>query len=562
VQEFTWFSFFNMLAGLSFFLYGMKFAEKGLRKISGRKLRSSIDLLTRNRLFGLVAGIGLTFLTQSSSATSVMLIGLTSAGLMTLVQSVGMLLGSDIGTTLTVQLFTFKFYRLAPLLIAAGFFFFAFSASYFRQRAGQIVMAFGMIFFGMEMISAAAMPLQHNALFVEIFRASTGGVASGILVSAIFTAIFQSSAATIAILLALSGSAFGHGPILTFAQSVPLILGANIGTCATALIAAARADPEARRVAWAHTMFKVLGVLVVLPFLGPFIALCAGTATDVTRQIANAHTIFNVAIALLFLPLVGPFVRFIVWLVPIKESAEGGYRVEFLSPSVLKVPALALGQAAREIVRMSGLVTRMVRQSITVFSEANEPLRRKLVDSDNEVDFLQESLVPFLSQLSQEELTPEQSAKTVQLLSVTAELEQAADVVSKYLMQHAKKRIEKGFLFSDEGWKEIQTFHERVTLNLEQSISAFTLNDETMARGVLEQKPEMDRYLESLRQSHISRIRRGLRETLETTTVHLDLLDDMNLINKHAFRMVATIASGIPNIRSAQQNAPATREPA
>lgn len=554
MTEFTFFSFFNLLAGLSFFLYGMKFAEKGLRKISAQRLREYIHFLTRNRVTGVLSGTVITFMTQSSTATSVILIGLTSAGLMSLVQAVGMLLGADIGTTLTVQLFTFKVYRIAPLMIAAGFYFYAFSPSVMRQRIGQIIMAVGMVFFGMEMMTASVEPLQHNPFLVGVLHSSNTNVWAALLISALFTALVHSSAATIAIIIAFAAS-MDHGSALTLAGAVPLVLGANIGTCATALIAAAQAGPEARKVAWAHTMLKVFGVLVFLPFLTPFTHLSALTSDNIVRQIANAHSIFNVLIALVFLPFVGPFVRFIEWLVPKKQKEEAGYHVEYISKHVLSVPALALGQAAREIVRMSGLVTKMVQQTIEVFIASSEPLRRRLIAADDEVDFLQEALVPFLSHLSQEELTAEQSAKAVQLLTITAELEHTADVVSKNLMDHARKKIEKGFLFSEEGWKEIKAFHAKTVLVLEQAISAFTLNNEDMAREILEERAAMDAFLEKLRQSHIARLQRGLRETLETTTVHLDLLDDMNQIGKHAFRIAALIVSGSPNVKISSESA-------
>ncbi len=553
MTEFTLFSFFNLLAGLSFLLYGMKFAEKGLRKISAQRLRTYIRFLTRNRVTGVLSGTVITFLTQSSTATSVILIGLTSAGLMSLVQAVGMLLGADIGTTLTVQLFTFKVYRIAPLMIALGFYYYAFSPSFMRQRIGQIGMAIGMVFFGLKMMTESVAPLQSNPFLLQLLHSGNTNIWVALSISALFTALVASSAATIAIIIAFA-SATDHGAALTLSGAVPLVLGANIGTCATALIAAAQAGPEARKVAWAHTMLKILGVLIFLPFITPFTHVSALTADHIARQIANAHSIFNVLIALIFLPFVGPFVRFIEWIVPRKEREGPGYHVEYISKHVLNVPALALGQAAREIVRMSGLVTRMAQQTIVVFAGSSEPLRQKLIAADDEVDFLQEALVPFLSQLSQEELTPEQSAKTVQLLTVTAELEQTADVVSKNLMDHARKKIEKGFLFSEAGWKEIKAFHARAVLVLEQAISAFTLNNEKMAREILQEKAEMDAFLEKLRQSHIARLQRGLRETLETTTVHLDLLDDMNLIGKHAFRIAAVTASGSPNVKTSSES--------
>lgn len=543
-DHFNLFSIFSLFAGLSFFLFGMKFGEKGLRKISGAKLRHYISIITKNRVYGAIAGIIVTFLTQSSSATSVMLVGLTSAGLMTLVQATGILLGADIGSTLTIQLYAFKASDYAPFLIALGFFPFAFSTKAFRQHTGQIIMAFGMVFFGMKMMADSVVPLQQNRLFFEILKASISSPYLAIFVSAVFTAIFQSSAVTIAIVMAFAVSIPGaKEAMIPLDHAVPLILGANLGTAATALIASINTGVEGRRVAWAHTLFKVFGVLLFIPVIKLFTTLCQFTSIDPIRQIANAHSLFNVFMTLLFLPIIPFFVRMVLKLVPAKEKKEDAEcSLIHYNKDIFHLPALALGQASREIVRMSGIVIQMMEDAITVFTRNNEELRRKLIETDNRVDFLQEAIVPFLSRLSREELTEEQSKQGIRLLAITAELEQAADVVSKHLMQHAKKKIEKGFLFSQEGWKEIKAFHSETLLHLQSAVTAFSMNDVALALDVMEKERYMESYLEKLRQSHMNRLHRGLPETLETTTVHLDLLDDLHLINIHAFRIAALVA--------------------
>jgi phosphate:Na+ symporter len=547
-DTFTIFSLFYLLCGLSFFLFGMKFGEKGLRKIGSTGLKKSIKFLTKNRVFGLISGIIITFLTQSSSATSVMLVGFTNAGLMTLLQTIGILLGSDIGTTLTVQLYSFKIYQLAPFLIAVGFFFFAFSGQQLNQRLGRIVMAFGMVFFGMKMMSDAVIPLQQSPLFLSIFTASVSGTLSAVFVSAIFTSIFQSSAATIAIVLAFALPGPDGVALLDLQKAVPLVLGANIGTCATALLASLKAQDEARRVAWAHTLFKVFGVLIFLPFIKPFILLCGTTSDHVIRQIANAHTIFNISLAVIFLPFVKQYERLINRLFPTREEQNADYCVQFINKNVFKMPALALGQAVREIVRMSGVVTAMVEESILVFKNNDEYQRRRIIKTDDQVDFLHESIMPYIARLSEQSLTKEQSEKAVQLLAITTELEQTADVVSKNLMEHARKKIERGFKFSEEGRQEIFNFHTRILMYLQEAVTAFTLNGMANAREVAGKKLENDVYLEKLRESHMNRLQKGLPETLETTTVHLDLLDDINRINEHAFRIAILVASSEKNV--------------
>ncbi len=540
-ESFDIFAFFKMVCGLSFFLYGMKFGEKGLRKISGGKLKKIITLLTKNRFYGMITGVVVTFFTQSSSATSVMLVSLTNAGLMALFQSMGMLLGSDIGTTLTVQLYSFNFYELAPIMISAGFFLFAFSNSTSRQKIGQIIMAFGMVFFGMHMMSDSIVPLRDNEIFLSMFRKSLSSAIMAILVAAIFTAVVQSSAATIAMVLGLTaiGSTGGQG--MTIEQAIPFIWGANIGTCATAFLASLKTDREAKRVAWAHILFKIFGVALFLPFLKPFASICANTSGDITRQIANAHTIFNVSIALIFLPFTKHFASLINYIIPIRSKTESGYNVEHIDKNVYGIPAVAIEQATRETTRMSNLVIEMAKETINVLKKDKKELRKEIVEQDNYVDFLQEQISPYLCKLSEMELSPEQSQKEMQLLFIITELEQIGDVVSKNIMHHAHKKEKQGFLFSEEGWKEIKELHSISLANIQSAIRAFIQNDMELANKILNGKPQTSKKVEELKQSHIFRLQKGLPETLETTTIHLDLLDDLYLISIHAFRIAKQV---------------------
>ena len=276
----------------------MTLTSTGLQKASGSALKSIIHKLTANPLFGMLVGILVTFLIQSSTATTIILVSLVGANLMTLAQSIGVILGADVGTTLTVQLIAFKITSYALFFIAVGFAL-SFLAKRPRMKSlGQIIMGFGMIFFGIHIMTTTMEPVREYEGIRQILLSFGRNPFLGLIVAAVLTVITNSSAATIGLVLSLAMQG-----MIPLQASVPLILGANIGTCSTALLATIGAPTDAKRVGVAHVLFKFLGVILILPFLGPFTDLVSSTSIDPARQIANAHTLFNVGIAVVFLPL-------------------------------------------------------------------------------------------------------------------------------------------------------------------------------------------------------------------------------------------------------------------
>ena len=353
--------FVSLSSGILLLLYGIKLLNDGLQGAVGSKIRSLLRSLTSNRLTAVGAGAFITGLIQSSSATSVMLVGFVSAGLMSFRQTLGVILGADIGATLTVQLIAFHSLDYSLIFIGAGLAFITFTKQALTKNLGQGILGFGFVFLSLKIMTDGLTPLQGNELFRQVFVALTDTPLIGIVLSAGVTALIHSSAATMGIALALAKSG-----LIPLHAALYIILGANIGTCSTAFIASLRAPAEARRVAWAHVFFKVFGVILFLPFLGPFQTLAASTASDLPRQIANAHTLFNVIMAVLFLPFIGPFSKLIIKLVP-EKAEEKKFGPLYLDDHVLGTPALALGQATREALRESDIVREMLIDSVKVF---------------------------------------------------------------------------------------------------------------------------------------------------------------------------------------------------
>jgi len=375
VRKPTWvlFMIFGLLGGLGLFLFGMEMMSASMQRSAGGKMRSILSALTRNRFIGVGVGAFVTMVIQSSSATTVMLVSFVEAQLMTFARSLGVILGADIGTTITAQLIAFKLTDYALLMIALGFFMKMLGRRDNLRNIGEVLLGFGLLFYGMHVMSKAMYPLRSYTPFLNMLTELEHPIL-GILVGTAFTALIQSSSAFTGIVIVLAQQGF-----LTLEAGIPLIFGANIGTCVTAALASLNAGRDAKRVALAHTMFKVLGVVAAIAFI-PLLArlvqdVSPGGVIDVAdqtalahfipRQIANAHTIFNVTLTLLFLPFTGLFAKLIMRMMPDRVEVETArYDTRFLEPSLLSTPALALNLAKVEIIKMGESVKEMAEKSI------------------------------------------------------------------------------------------------------------------------------------------------------------------------------------------------------
>lgn len=517
--------YLTLTSGILLLLYGIKTVSDGLQNVAGPRIRSLLRSLTSNRLSGVGAGAFITGLIQSSSATSVMLVGFVSAGLMSFRQTLAVILGADIGATLTIQLIAFHIYDYAVIIAGAGIGLVLFSRRYLYRNIGQGLLGFGFMFLAIRIMSDSMSPLHQSELFKQILIALVGSPGSGIILSAVLTALIHSSAATIGIALALSD----HG-MIPLVAAVHIVLGANIGTCSTALMASLRSPAEARRVAWAHVLFKIIGVAVFLPFLPKFVELLRLFDADISRQIANSHTLFNAAIAVLFLPFLAPFGKLVTRLVP-EKTQEKRFGPIYLDEHVLSTPALALGQAAREVLRTSDIVRSMLNESIKAFQTNDTMFIASIKDKDNMVDTLDRQIRLYLTRLSLSSLSESQSRRAVALLEITRDLENIGDIIDRNIMPLAEKRISKGLVFSQEGMNEVTGFHRRLLENFDMAVSAFAGNDPDLAARVLRNKEEIGILERDLVQAHLERLRKGLRESIETSHIHLDAIGNLARIN-------------------------------
>lgn len=520
---------FSLLGGTALLLYGVRLVGEGLQRAAGARLRHVLASLSGDRFRALAVGAGVTALLQSSSATTVMLVGFASAGLLSLRQTMGVILGADIGTTVTVQLLAFDLLALAPLIVFFGWLLTALSKGT-AGHFGRAILGFGFLFLGMKLIADGTVPLRANQLFADVLTALVGLPIVVLLLSAALTAAVHSSAAVIGLALSLA-----QAGLIPLEGAIPIIFGANVGTAGTALVASVGTNAEARRVAVAHAAFKFAGVAVFLPFSGLFVEVVRATAPDVPRQIANAHTLFNVGLAVLFLPFVDIAARVITRAIP--ETRRNEIGAIYLNPQVLDTPAVALGQALREVLRMGDVVVQSLRDTIRVFERDDDELMRELVKRDDQIDRLEEDIKQYLIKLSGRSLTEEQSDRETALLFIIVNLEEIGDVIEKDLLELAEKKIRGHHLFSEQGWAEIKDLHAKVVENLELAMSAVATQDRAIAETVIRHKAVVNTLERRLRQAHMERLRSGLRESIDTSSIHLDVLASLKRAN--------SLASGI-----------------
>ncbi len=542
MSHFTVFDLFTLLCGIALFLYGMQQGEKNLKKLGVARLRQIIGAITKHRLAAYLTGFTTTLITQSSSAVTVLLVGFASVQLMTLRQSLGVILGSDLGTTMTVQLFAFKFYLVAPLLIALGF-----AVSFAKKSSpfaltGKLVLAIGFVFYGMQLMAETSGSLRSYPVVDHMLRESFTNPWIGLAAGIILTLIIQSSAATLAVVMAMANHfSFPDGSMPGLANFLPIVLGANIGTCSTAFLALLQAEEEGVRVAWAHLSFKITGTLIALPFVYLLSHFTITVNVSPAFQIAGLHTVFNLYISAVFLPLLPLFDRAIHRLVVSRKKDEQRFRTQFLHEKVLPFPVLALSQAVKEISRMSDIVAQMVEDSLELIMNYDFRASSRIAEKDDEVDFLHEQVMTFLTHIAREELGPDEASRAYELVMVTTDIEHIGDIVSKSITEFAEKIDRSPTPLSAEGRQEIVDFFNTAIGLLREALAAFTISDRVLARKIYDRKESTKDLFSSYVDRHMNRLYNRKSESLQTTSIHIDLLEEIQRINHFTFRIAAHV---------------------
>ena len=552
-DDINWFFLgIGLLGGLSLFLYGMERMSDALKEVAGEKMKDILGMLSNNRIMGMITGAIVTAVIQSSSVTTVMLVGFVTANLMSLSQTIGVIMGSNIGTTITAQIVAFKVTKYALLLMAVGFGMLFSSKREKIQQYGYMIMGLGMIFFGMGVMSDAMRPLRAYQPFLDLMTQMSNPV-WGILVAALFTSLIQSSSATtgVIIVLAMQG-------LITLQAGIALSFGANIGTCITALLASIGKPREALRVSIVHVFFNVIGVLIFLPFIGPFakfvVTISPSPAEGLTglqaaasvlpRQVANAHTCFNITCALIFLPLVSQIARFVFWLVPDKPLPEiEEIQPKYLSEMLFHTPSLALDAARHEIKRMGKRVDLMNSAIMPAVLSGSKESLMAVRESDEEVDVLYKHIVNYLARVSKLKLNDYQTQKMLKLMGAVNDLEHIGDVIEVNMVDLGTQRIKKGFKISEATRKVINTLHVVVSDALKAAVRAVVEDDKDYAMRVLSMNEDMKRLALEADLHQAERLVCEDSGKFEAYSVEIEIIEKLKRIFYHAKRMAKYVAT-------------------
>jgi phosphate:Na+ symporter len=517
---------FGIIGGLGLFVYGIHLMGEGLQKAAGSRIRQILKSLTTNTLMATIVGAIVTALIQSSSATTVLAVGFVNAGLMTLNQTIGVIFGANIGTTVTAQIIAFKLTDYALPILGIGFGLYFFCHKKFWKDIGIFLLGFGMLFLGLSIMTKVVKPFAGNPMIRESFIKYSNNTLFAVLMGIIVTGFLQSSSATTGIVLALAAV-----NLITLDGAIPLILGCNIGTCITALLASIGTSINAKRTALAHVFFNVIGSVLFLMLLRPFKFLVIHTSTDLLRQCANAHTLFNIMGTALFLPFTGVYTKFIQKIWDGKEAKEIEYVPTYLENHLLNTPAIAIDAATREIIRTLKLTKKMIVSAMDGFFKDDIKYLQKIDAEEDAVDARRLDITNYLVELMQRELSEDVSKKIPAMIHVINDIERIGDHAVN-LKSFAKQKKDLKLPFTDVAINEIQTSYQEVLRMLDVTIEALRENDIKKASVILNKENNINRMRDEFKANHIKRLENGDCNVL-SGVVFIDLLANFEKIGDH-----------------------------
>ncbi len=543
------------VGGLALFLYGMMQMSGGLKKVAGKKLKNILESMTKRRIFGFLVGAGTTALIQSSSAATVMVVGFVNAGLLTLKQAISVIIGTNVGTTATAWLVSisgfeaFKVTDYAFPAVAIGFALQIFGRTQRTKNVGQILVGFGVLFIGIYFMKEAFSPLEDSEGAHKALIWFSRNPLLAILAGAAITMLLQSSSASVALIQMLAcQEAFGNDWERVLLVVIPFILGDNIGTTITAQLAALQANRNARRAAWAHTMFNVIGAFICFWFIGQvgklvgIITYWELSATTIAVSIAVTHTTIKIFEAVFFLPLTGMLEKIVVKLVPEKPGDLVG-RPVVLEQRLLATPELAVDQARREMVRMARTAKRAVNQAVEGLIENNRRNLETARTMEEVTDSLQYEITSYLAALSTKELSDEMSVKLPVLLHTINDLERIGDHAVN-IVEIAERKIEQKLSFSDSALAEADQLKKESEQMFDYIIAALEKDDTEAAESALVNEDNLNKMQIDFRRSHVQRMSEGVCSA-QTGLIFIDLVDNVEKVGDHLTNIAQAVIGGL-----------------
>jgi len=519
----------HIIGGVCLLLWGVGMVSSGLNKAFGTTLRRFISNSTSNRFKAFGVGIFTATLLQSSTAASMIVSSFAARNVITISSAIAVMLGADVGTTLAAQIISFDIKWLVPVLLFAGYVTTKVWDESHYKHVGRAMVGLALIFISLSIIRDVASPIGQEAGLKALIAPLSSQPILAIVLAALFTWLVHSSLGTVLLFMS-----FVQAGMIPVGLGLVLVLGANIGGAIAPVIMTLRDIPAGRRVPLGNLMMRGMGALIFLPFMGTLVApLVAEIDPDPARQVVNFHTLFNIVVALGFLPFIGSMTKLSEILLPDRAREEDESLPRYLDPTAFATPPAALACVARETLRISDIVQRMMRDTLEAFRSNNTHLVQGIRDQEAIVDSLYESTKNYLARLSSHPLDKHETKRYMQILTFSTNLEHIGDIIDKNLMEMASKKIRNQDNFSRQGFAEISDLHHRVMDNMNLAQNVFMTGDVKMARKLFEEKVVLRNQEMMAAESHFKRLSQGVAETIATSSLHLDILRDLRRINSY-----------------------------
>jgi len=519
----------DLMGGVALLLWGLHMVRSGIVRAFGADLRRFLGSALRNRFLAFLAGIGVTALLQSSTATGLMTASFVTGGEVDLVPALAIMLGANVGTTLIVQVLSFNVSAVAPVLFLVGVTAFKRSGQTRTRDLGRVAIGVGLMVLSLHILLDTLAPAENAPAVRTLLSAATTEPLLCLLMAAALTWAAHSSVAVVLLVMSLAYSSF-----VTPVAALALILGANLGSALNPLVEGTQSDnPASRRLPLGNLLNRLLGCLVVLPFLNPITAALAQIEPNPSRMAADFHTAFNVALALVFiLPLRG-LAALLTRMLPERPTPNDPSTPLYLDETGLATPSVALVCAARETLHIGDIIATMLRQTRTALLTDDRKLVAEICRMDDAVDALDEAVKLYVTKLTRESLGERDGRRAMEIISFSINLEHVGDIIDKNLMELAAKKIKRQLAFSKEGAAELESFHQDVCDSLRLALSVFMSGDVRIARQLVIQKANLWASEFAAAESHLARLREGRPESIESSSLHLDVLRDLKRIHSH-----------------------------
>ena len=519
----------DLMGAVALLLWGLHMVRSGISRAFGSDLRWLMSKALGNRFAAFGAGLGLTALLQSSTATGLMTASFAAEGALPLAAALAIMLGANVGTTLIVQVLSFNVAAAAPVLFVIGLVAFRFGGNSRVKNAGRIAIGLGLMLLALHILMVTSAPAEDAPIMRTLLQSITGDPVLCIVIAAALTWAAHSSVATVLLIMSLAYSHF-----ITPQAALALVLGANLGSAINPIFEGGRRDdPASYRLPVGNLINRLVGIVLIVPFLPTLTEWVQSLQPNLGMLTAQFHIAFNVALAVIFIGLLDPLAWLLTKLFPARPASDSQYTPRYLDGSALETPSLALTDAARETLRMGDFVENMLRNVMLALMTGNRTLVGNVSRTDNVVDHLNECIKLYVTKLTRESLDERDGKRAMEIISFAINLEHIGDIIDKNLCELATKKIKRRIEFSPDGAAELEAFHKRIVDSLRLGFSVFMSGDAEDARKLIAQKAEIRSAELAAAERHFERLREGLSQSIETTSLHLDILRDLKRIHSH-----------------------------